>query len=161
MRMPWFVVAASVVVLGGCSQVVGDDGECTLVGGSHGVGVAVAADVAPVRDLRLRICADGACTLHRVSLAPGTSSAGTPTCEGTGDDATCSGELTSDGTQHGFVTAELPAGPWEVSGSYRAGGRTVALAKATVVGEVSYPNGPDCRADGVQAQVSLDREGLA
>lgn len=164
MRATWWVSALSVVVLGACSQAGASDDEgavCTARGSLSGVGVSIEADVAPVRGLRLRTCIDGTCRTDLVALEDGTS-AGEESCSGTGDDANCSVELTPDGTQYGFVALDLPEGPVQMSGTYRAGGQApaVRLAPVMVVAEVTYPNGPDCGAGGVQAHVTVGPDGI-
>jgi hypothetical protein len=156
------VVGLLVVVLTACSP--GSDPEgCTMMGARQGVGVQVAAGVAPIRDLELTWCVEGDCTDSPVRLSAG-DAAGSPTCEGVGDDEICGVELTPDGTQYGRISArkaDLPEGPVEVSGSYRAGGRVVTIPRTTVQATTNYPNGRRCGADGTSANVTLDADGLS
>jgi hypothetical protein len=153
----------SVALLAGCGDEgagASDERRCTLIGSESGLSVTVPTEVAPVRGLRLEVCAAGTCETRRVVLHEGTSVA-EESCSGDGPDAACAAEVTPDGSQYGFVRLDLVAGPVEVSASRAGPGARVDLAPTAVEAATTYPNGPDCGAGGVQAQVTLTSTGLS
>ena len=159
--MRW--AASSVAVLAlvtGCSAAAGQ--ACTEIGAPSGISVTVAADLAEdVETLSLAVCTPGGCADHRVELSPG-SDAVNAGCAGDEPDAPCSATMTPNATLVGFVELpDLSAGTIEV-GATVTGQDTDAqtFPPVEVAVEPTYPNGPQCPAEGNQALVTLSGAGL-
>ncbi|ASO21933.1 hypothetical protein FHR81_005603 [Actinoalloteichus hoggarensis] len=159
------LVAFGLVVLAGCgTQGAGVGVECTAIGARTGLGLDVAAGLAPdVAEARVLLCQDDECTETDMpadcgddcgmdSLRPGSDTVDQGCVDGV-----CSASSVPDGTLHGFVDLpELAAGPAEVSVTLvdRAGAEILAETISLTVEDV-YPNGPECGAGGVAAAVRV------
>lgn len=144
-----------------CSAVGVPPTACTEIGAAPGLAVTVERGMvqSSAPSLALTICQD-ACTEHEVSLQPGSTTVGA-TCSPGGPDSTCSASSSPDGTWVGFVDlSDLAAGDVRVSGTLGDGERIRQLAEVTVRAEVTYPNGPQCPPENVQAQVQVTEDGL-
>lgn len=127
---------------------------CTLIGGGNLVSLVVAADVAPVRGLRLKICGTG-CEQWRPYLLPGST-----TRDLGCDDEICTAEAVEDGTQGDYLSLPLDERPVVVQGSYRRQGRLVHLRRSTIDTVETFPNGRACGSDGFQVSLVIDATGI-
>lgn len=168
------VLAAAAVATTGCATV---PEACTQIAARSGVGVTVAAELAPeVTGVHLIVCWSGQCVEDSVELSPGTiavdqgcespgpgDTAGTAGAAGTaGPDTACSAVLEPDGTLVGFLDIpDLPAEQLEITalGSTADGGM-LPERTTTAPAELVFPNGPGCGGEAPQVSVRLDRDGL-
>jgi hypothetical protein len=149
---------ATVLVLTGCSPT---EIACTEIGAPPGVGVTVDKALAPKVDaVRLTVCWDGKCHDRNVSLSPGSDTVDQG-CNGAGPDSACSATAVPNGTKIGFVEVPgLPAGTVMISATIRKAGKQVALPEIAAQAKPTYPNGPQCPAQGNQVQVVVEASGL-
>ena len=156
MRRP---AVALLLLLAGCSV---PTLACTEIGSVSGVSVTVLAPYAARVDaIRLKVCWAGKCQERDVELATGSDTIDQG-CSGPDPDDTCSATAVPNGTKVGFAElSELPAGPITVAAMLTVDGRRVTVAKAARTAETTYPNGPQCGAGGNQAQIEIDRTGIA
>jgi hypothetical protein len=149
---------ATVLLLAGCGPM---EVACTEIGAPAGVGVtvekAIAADVDAVQ---LTVCWDGDCHVHKVQLSPGSDTVDQG-CNGNDPDSTCSATAVPNGTKVGFAeVSDLPTGTITIGATIRRDGMQIALPKIDVPANPTYPNGPQCGPQGIQAQVIVGASGL-
>jgi hypothetical protein len=135
---------------------------CTEIGAPPGVGVTVEKAIAAEIDtVRLTVCWDGKCHDRNVTLSPGSDTVDQG-CNGTDPDSACSATAVPNSTKVGFVEVPgLPAGTVMISATVRKAGKQVAPSeKIAVQARPTYPNGPQCPAQGNQAQVVVGASGL-
>ncbi|RAY13849.1 hypothetical protein DPM19_19135 [Actinomadura craniellae] len=145
--------------LAGCGSGVQSGGKaCTAIGGLTGIGLDVAPSLAAgVERASLRVCWDGACHTPELRLDPATSAA-PQTCTGTGPDDTCGASVVRTGGLTGFaMVPDLPKRPVQVTLKLHGSGPEPALDRSlTVTPRGSFPNGPDCGEQGVQARLTAE-----
>ncbi|TDC71204.1 hypothetical protein E1200_02950 [Actinomadura sp. GC306] len=135
----------------------GAGAECTLLGSSPGVSVAVRPPDAPrVASASLRVCWDGTCREPELGL--GNSSTSVPLgCEGEEPDAACAASASPDEGKIGFAVVEgLPKAPVQVTLKLRDGGGRVLVDRSLdVTPKATFPNGPDCAEGGPQVALTV------
>jgi hypothetical protein len=161
-------LAAAAVAITGCATV---PEACTQIAARSGVGVTVAAELAPqVTGVHLIVCWSGQCVEDSVELSPGTTAVDqgceSPETDGAagtaGPDTACSAVLEPDGTLVGFLDIpDLPAEQLEITAlASTADGGMLPERTTTAPAELVFPNGPGCGGEAPQVSVTLDRDGL-
>ncbi|APU16759.1 hypothetical protein [Actinoalloteichus fjordicus] len=161
------LVALGLIVLTGCGAPGSGIGmECTAIGARTGLGLDIAAELAPDVDAAaVRLCQDDDCTETDLpacgddceldGLRPGTDTVDQGCADGV-----CSASSVPNGELHGFVELpELVSGPAEVSVTLLdQAGTEVLTERITVTVEDVYPNGPECGVGGAAAGVRVTEE---
>jgi hypothetical protein len=159
-------LAAAAVAIAGCATV---PEACTQIAARSGVGVTVAAELAPeVTGVHLIVCWSGQCVEDSVELSPGTTAVDRgcespgPDGAAAGPDTVCSAGLEPDGTLVGFLDIpDLPAEQLEITAlAATADGGMLPERTTTAPAELVFPNGPGCGGEAPQVSVTLDRDGL-
>ena len=134
---------------------------CTEMGASAGIGVEVEGPVgSDAKLVAVTACWDGNCTTETVDLLDSTT-AGPEECTGTDPDSSCSVTMIPTGNKFGFVPlADLPASGVELEVSVLSTeGIALVQGKVGLTPQLTYPNGSQCPAGGLQGSVTIDSAG--
>ncbi|TDE39437.1 hypothetical protein [Actinomadura sp. 6K520] len=149
-------LGAALLALTACGA-EGAGAECTAIGSSPGMNVAVEPPgAARVASASLRVCWDGTCREPEIELRP--SSTSVPMgCEGEEPDAVCGASASPDGGKTGFAMVEgLPKAPVRVTLTLRdTGGRTLVDRRLDVTPKATFPNGKGCGEGGPQVVLTV------
>jgi len=136
---------------------------CTEIAARSGVGITVAADLAPeITGVHLIVCWSGKCVEDSVVLTPGTVPVEQDCATPVSPDAACAATLEPDGTLTGFLDIpDLPAAELEITALASTAGSGRLERTTTAPAELVFPNGPGCGGEAPQVSVTLDRNGLS
>lgn len=154
-----FVTGAAMLALAGCAA---ETPQCTAIGSPAGLSLEIAAPLATTAtQVDMQVCWDGECYSPAIELLPSLTSE-PQDCTGPEPDDSCSAKQVPAGGKHGFAEMpELPAAEVEVAVTLHDSAGTQVFHDMTIVmPEPTYPNGPQCAADGVQAALIAERTQL-